>query len=360
MRSLLATCAVLVWAVSAAGQQAVLCDSPNSSYRECRVGSFGKVRLVFERSEGRCHEGVTWGTRSDGIVWVDRGCSATFAVDARTTNTVVCESQNEQLQICTADTSKGVVLRRQLSKAECVEGLSWGWDERRRDIWVDDGCRAEFFLGRQLGPVRAAQTLDALVACESADGRRKECTADTSGGVQLVRQLGDTACTFNSGWGYDQKGIWVSRGCRAEFAVRGRPKPLVKALVCESTGARSTCPAETQFGIAIVRQLGGRTCVLDETWGFDQDGVWVDQGCRGQFVLGGYRLPENAVPATAMRLTCESIGGKRNLCAVDTGRGVGLVKQLSETTCVLNRTWGYAREGIWVADGCRAEFVVAR
>ncbi|HEY0160719.1 MAG TPA: DUF3011 domain-containing protein [Thermoanaerobaculia bacterium] len=354
------TCAVLLFAAGAAGQQVVLCESPNNVYRECRIGSAGKVKLVFERSDRRCYEGVSWGTRSDGIVWVDRGCSATFAVDARTVNTVVCESQNGKMQVCKADTSRGVAVHRQLSRTDCEEKLNWGWDEVRGEIWVDDGCRAEFFLGLQLESRPGRETLDALVTCESADGRRKECAADTSGGVQLVGQVGDADCSFNTSWGYDAKGIWVNKGCRADFAVRGKPKQQVKALVCESTGARKACPAETQFGIALVKQLGEGACILGETWGFDQDGVWVEKGCRAQFALGGYRLPETAVPATAMRLTCESLDGKRNVCAVDTGRGVGLVKQLSEATCVLNRTWGYDREGIWVAEGCRAEFVVAR
>jgi hypothetical protein len=264
------------------------------------------------------------------------------------------------MQVCKADTSKGVVVKRQLSRIDCEEKMNWGWDDERGEIWVDDGCRAEFFLGLQLEPRRERETLDALVTCESADGRRKECAADTSAGVQLVGQLGDAACSFNTSWGFDEKGIWVNKGCRADFAVRGKPKPQVKALVCESSGARKTCPAETQFGIALVKQLGESACTLGETWGFDQDGVWVEKGCRAQFALGGYRLPETAVPATAMRLSCESLDGKRNVCAVDTGRGVGLVKQLSEATCVLNRTWGYDRDGIWVAAGCRAEFVVAR
>ena len=350
---------VLLVAAGAAGQPAVPCEPPNGVYQECRIGSSGRVRLVFERSDNRCIEGVTWGTRSDGVVWVDRGCRATFAVDIRTSNTVVCESQDGEMQICPADTSKGVTLRRQLSKTECVHRMSWGWDPERREIWVNDGCRAEFFLGQQLQRASGSETLDSLVTCESDDGRRKVCAADTSAGVQFVRQLGDAACPFNTGWGYDQKGIWVNKGCRAEFAVRGRPKAMVKGVVCESTGGRVHCPGETQFGIAIIKQLDEHPCVLDETWGFDERGVWVDN-CRGQFILGGYRLPESAVPSTAMRLTCESIDGKRNVCAAETGRGVGLVKQLSETMCVLNRSWGYDRAGIWVADGCRAEFVVAR
>ena len=45
-----------------------------------------------------------------------------------------------------------------------------------------------------------------------------------------------------------------------------------------------------------------------------------------------------------------------HLCA----RGAGLIKQLSETDCVLNRNWGYDAEGIWVTGGCGAEFAVAQ
>ena len=37
-------------------------------------------------------------------------------------------------------------------------------------------------------------------------------------------------------------------------------------------------------------------------------------------------------------------------------QGVQLVRQLSSSPCVQGRSWGYGRNGIWVAQGCRAEF----
>jgi hypothetical protein len=60
------------------------------------------------------------------------------------------------------------------------------------------------------------------VRCESNDGRRAFCRADTRGGVQLFRQLSDTDCVRNQTWGWDRDGIWVSGGCRADFELNDR------------------------------------------------------------------------------------------------------------------------------------------
>jgi hypothetical protein len=38
------------------------------------------------------------------------------------------------------------MLSRQLSDSACIQGKTWGWD--RKGVWVSDGCRAEFILGR--------------------------------------------------------------------------------------------------------------------------------------------------------------------------------------------------------------------
>ena len=366
MRRFLMTCAVLLLSCAGSlGAQTVLCESLGA-YRECRVGSSGTIRLVMEMTPGTCFEGSTWGTREVGVVWVDRGCRATFTVSSATGNSaraskrVACESRNGERVVCPVDIANGVAFTQQLSKSACVQGESWGFDDERELVWVDHDCRAEFILGQRTDPVRPLQALDGLVTCESADGRRKECAADTSAGVQIVRELSDAECSFGRQWGYDAKGIWVTKGCRAEFAIKGKPKAMVRAIVCASeNNARNVCAADTQYGVALVRSLGG-DCVLDQSWGFDKDGVWVTNGCHAQFALGGYRLPPGAVPATAATMRCESTDGKRTQCPVDTARGVGLIRQLSTPDCVLNRTWGYDTMGIWVTDGCRAEFAVAK
>lgn len=55
------------------------------------------------------------------------------------------------------------------------------------------------------------------IRCESRKGRTERCSVPTENRVQLVRRLGGT-CTQNRTWGYNRSAIWVSNGCRAEFA----------------------------------------------------------------------------------------------------------------------------------------------
>lgn len=369
MRTLLvvAVAAVLSF-VSSAEAQTVSCESFGpTSYRECRIGSSGVIRLVTEYSANLCVEDVTWGSNQIGVVWVRRGCRATFTVTEteqsreRRLHRVICESKNGRREVCEADLADGIVLVQQLSKARCAHGQSWGYDLEKAQIWVDQGCRAEFRRGRGPDAIPGEIELNTPVTCESKNGKRNVCKADTSAGVQIVRQLDNASCDYRRDWGWDNDGIWVANRCRAEFVVRGKPKVAVQAIACESVnGMRNRCPADTHLGVAVFKTLGDGECIFGETWGFDADGVWVDKGCYAQFALGGYRLPADAVlPPNAEKITCESLDGGHKPCPVDTSRGVGLLRQLSDADCVLNRTWGYDRNGIWVTNGCRADFAVA-
>ncbi|HEX7706370.1 MAG TPA: DUF3011 domain-containing protein [Thermoanaerobaculia bacterium] len=360
MTRLLLTAVALLFAYPAlSSPRPVPCDSI-SGYRECRVGTSGTILLVAERSDDLCREGISWGTASDGVVWVDRGCRGLFRARSSIGGRVVCESLDGERKVCTADTTTGVSLARQLSKAACFEGETWGYQDGRDEIWVDQGCRGEFLLAPAAPRSRTPNTLHSAVVCESRNGRRAECVANTIDGVQIIRHLSDSECRFGTHWGYDAKKIWVTGGCRAEFAVRGDAKAMATSLECESRNLRRNCEGDTRLGVALMRQLSEKKCILDETWGFDDQAVWVTDGCHGQFALGGFRLPEDAIPATATRITCESVDGTPTRCPIDASRGAGLVRQISDTDCVLNRTWGYDREGIWVSGGCRAEFAVAR
>ena len=64
------------------------------------------------------------------------------------------------------------------------------------------------------------------VTCKSHGHDHNYCPVDTSGGVHLDHQLSHAGCWQGDTWGYDSKGIWVSNGCQAEFAVgeRGQTK----------------------------------------------------------------------------------------------------------------------------------------
>jgi len=138
----------------------------------------------------------------------------------------------------------------------------------------------------------------ARVTCSSDNGSRVYCQADTSGSVQMVRQVSGSPCRQGETWGYDRRGIWVDRGCRAEFETapagmyrggdRGQDSDRgdARTVICSSdSGRRVRCDADTRRGVRLVRQIGG-TCREGQTWGFDERGIWVDRGCQAEFVLG--------------------------------------------------------------------------
>ena len=133
---------------------------------------------------------------------------------------------------------------------------------------------------------------NSLLLCESKDGKRRHCPADTSLGVRLQREISDAECVLNTTWGVDTKGVWVNKGCRAEFllggSIGGTPATAGagKRVICESKdGQRSLCAADTSMGVAVVRQVSDAPCVLNSTWGYDSNGIWVTAGCRAEFVL---------------------------------------------------------------------------
>jgi len=204
--------------------------------------------------------------------------------------TVRVESQNMQRAYKRTSTRGGVRLVKQLSREACVEGVSWGFD--RDGIWVDSGCRAEF----QTGEAVSAWTPSTgkVLTVESLGGQREYRYVSTKGGVRLRRQLSRDACVEGVSWGFDRERIWVDKGCRAEFEVGGAPETSggglfggPKTVKVESKNMQRVYKrTSTKGGVRLHKQLSREACVQGVSWGFDRDGIWVDQGCRAEFVVG--------------------------------------------------------------------------
>src|SRR5664279_2387412 len=65
----------------------------------------------------------------------------------------------------------------------------------------------------------AAQADSGLLTCESRGYQYQYCNANTQGRVIMLRELSTgNLCHQGRGWGYDNNGIWVDKGCRAEFS----------------------------------------------------------------------------------------------------------------------------------------------
>lgn len=212
-----------------------------------------------------------------------------------------------------------------------------------------------------------------VIRCESNDGRTRECS--TNGGrVMLERQLSKGACIEGRTWGYGRNGIWVSNGCRGDFRVTGYGggyddryddyygnQGYGSTVRCESNDGRTNrCAINGRGRVQLSRQLSRSACIEGRSWGSDRDSVWVSQGCRAEFTVSRGRYSggwdNSGYGSGGQTFRCESNDGRTRECAANTRAGVQLVRQLSRSACIQGRSWGYSRSGIWVSDGCRAEF----
>ena len=208
----------------------VRCESSDGRWRLCAMDTRGEIQLVRQLSDSACIEGRSWGRDRAGV-WVSQGCRAEFGsmgYGAGAGQSIRCESNDGRYRECSTDVRGGVRLLRQLSDAGCLEGRTWGVN--RGGVWVDEGCRAEFEtgyrgnngwgLGQYRGEERRGRGYSGrTLRCESNDGRTNRCNAVVQGGARLQRQLSGTRCLQGSNWGWDRRGVWVSGGCRAEFAI---------------------------------------------------------------------------------------------------------------------------------------------
>ena len=59
------------------------------------------------------------------------------------------------------------------------------------------------------------------ISCESREYRYQHCDANTGGHARLLSQHSQAPCIEGQTWGADRGGIWVNKGCAAEFEVGG-------------------------------------------------------------------------------------------------------------------------------------------
>jgi len=259
---------------------------------------------------------------------------------------VRCEAPPGRTVECAADTSRGVVLERQLGGAPCALGESWGWTAR--GVWVTADCRGEF------GGAPRRHPDERRLVCDSDHGQLVRCPAETRNGLLLLADESATACRGAASWGIDGGSVWVTNGCRASFW--SAPAGLGRWLSCASRpGERALCAVDASGGVAIEHQFGDATCFYGETWGVADGGLWVDGGCAAEFRVDG-RLRGTSFWSVPSDLVCESRHGARELCPADTSRGVELVRESSPGACARGRGWGVTPRGIWVDRGCRAQF----
>jgi len=89
-------------------------------------------------------------------------------------------------------------------------------------------------------------------------------------------------------------------------------------VACVSTSdQRQHCLADTSAGVVMLRPTGEATCLLGRNWGYDAQGVWVSEGCGGEFATGS-TARSSATPGEANAFI-ESAEQKAEMEKVTTG-----------------------------------------
>ncbi len=217
----------LAFAPLAAARDRIDCKSSGHKYNECRT-PFRAPVLVDQLSMTDCVQGRNWGVLDDdGTVWVDQGCSATFAEggrgrhgdrghDDRRDGGIECRSRGYAFERCDARW-RGARLVRKLSDSACDEGRGWGVD--RDGLWVDNGCAGYFVEDRGRGWRDNGRGNDyGTITCESHGGNSTRCSLPRgTRDVGIDEQLSSAQCRRGDSWDFDGRDIWVASGCRARF-----------------------------------------------------------------------------------------------------------------------------------------------
>jgi hypothetical protein len=77
---------------------------------------------------------------------------------------------------------------------------------------------------------------------------------------------------------------WCALASR-RLGATGAGKPIIAAghIVRVPDGPTPVCAANTAAGVALFRSSGESSCMMGKTWGYDDAGVWVFDGCGGEF-----------------------------------------------------------------------------
>jgi Protein of unknown function (DUF3011) len=69
-------------------------------------------------------------------------------------------------------------------------------------------------------------------------------------------------------------------------ATTGAPAAENRVSCASQPGTSEHCPANTSAGVSLLKSAGASPCLLGKTWGYDDTGIWVSDGCSGEFLAG--------------------------------------------------------------------------
>lgn len=202
------------------------------------------------------------------------------------------------------------------------------------------------------------------VICSSDGQRYRECRAPFRGRARLIENISKTRCIEGQNWGAHQNMIWVSNGCRGRFSDSGNGwnngNSNGQTIRCESNDGRyKECRKQNNGLVNLTRQLSKTSCVEGQSWGQNNNVIWVNNGCRAEFQYRGGNNNGNWGNQGGYSVTCSSFSGRYRTCAWDRNRGTPRLVERISGRCTERYDWGFDNNrGLWVANNCSARFGV--
>ena len=231
-----------------------------------------------------------------------------------------------------------------------VNRSSWGFSQIKQDIAVSLGG----------GGWNPAPSPGRSILCESDDNRRRQCNTGFRGRAALSQNISSTRCVEGQNWGSGNGFVWVDRGCRARFVEGSGSSDGAGYGVkvrCESADNRyRECRTGFRGNATLTRKLSDSRCVEGDSWGQRNGTIWVDKGCRAEFIdsNGSWNTGNGN---SNYSVTCSSQDNRRATCAWNSRYGRPyVIQQISSDSCSEGSSWGYSGNQIWVDRGCRARF----
>ena len=125
------------------------------------------------------------------------------------------------------------------------------------------------------------------IACSSDNGQRQYCKADTRRGVRLILQTRGIGCRPAT-WGYDTRGIWVDRGCQAEFDISGRADRGVdgESSAVKTIAAGTNISVRNSETIDVIKSDGRVFAGVVDQDVFDENGnVSIPKGSYAKLIV---------------------------------------------------------------------------
>lgn len=212
--------------------------------------------------------------------------------EARADFNVTCESAAGQTRNCPINGSYNrVYLKTQLSRAACHEGSSWGVADSY--LWVSNGCRATFQVVQ--GNANPNSHGNRYGSHESSDnGKAAAAAAALIIGAAAIAASNKNKnhgrysdSDFNNRYGnnYDNYGSGYNRDNYYGNTYGNNYNS--RSITCESRNeGRNRCAAYIGRGnVEITRKLSSSDCRYGRDWDFDNNAIYVWNGCRAVFTV---------------------------------------------------------------------------